>query len=371
MHLAIVDSHGFCERTASEAALLQDAGIRLTLISPPRSDGGRPLGIPAEVDWLALPTGRAGVVALLAASAKFDAVHNHCGLALHGVVRLAASLANLRFVADFNSLLVPAQPTPEAPEATAAGGTFDEQHWDRAPSEHERQRIQETLDFLPTQAAGVLDVGCGDGRITNPMGRRFGHVVGCDGSKAGLARLDGAAALGRVDALPFRSGAFDLVTCFEVLEHLPDPVLGCCVAELARVSRRELVIGVPLSETLALRDLRCDRCGHTFNQTGHLRSFRRRDLAALVPGFGLVEFRECGAPQRPYYNRALLWARQQVAGVYRRTPGIRCPRCRAPLAAAARDERTTLVEYLDSANTRLRQMLPLSRSHCLARYRRF
>jgi SAM-dependent methyltransferase len=48
---------------------------------------------------------------------------------------------------------------------------------------------------------------------------------------------------GSVLHLPYPDGAFDLILCTEVLEHLPDP--GQVLDELLRVTRRYLLLSVP------------------------------------------------------------------------------------------------------------------------------
>jgi len=85
----------------------------------------------------------------------------------------------------------------------------------------------------------LLDAGCGEGEMLRrqvvPAGVR---TVLLDRNADSAARV-----LGSVDALPFASQSFDVVTCFEVLEHLQDPARA--VRELARVARRAVVVSVP------------------------------------------------------------------------------------------------------------------------------
>ena len=80
----------------------------------------------------------------------------------------------------------------------------------------------------------VLDVGCGGGILAEAMARRAMHVTGIDLSTRplGVARLHaletGVANLAyrevAAEALAAESpGAFDVVTCMEMLEHVPDP----------------------------------------------------------------------------------------------------------------------------------------------------
>jgi len=98
-------------------------------------------------------------------------------------------------------------------------------------------RIGGTLGELKPES--VLDAGCGEGemlrRVTLPPGTR---TVLLDRNPASSAQL-----LGSVDALPFASRSFDVVTCLEVLEHLRDP--RPAVEELRRVARRAVVMSVP------------------------------------------------------------------------------------------------------------------------------
>lgn len=105
------------------------------------------------------------------------------------------------------------------------------------------------LDYIEARAglAGrrVLDVGCGGGLLAEGMARRGAQVTALDLSPAALEvarlhalesgvdvdyRLVSAEQLAREAA-----GSFDLVTCLEMLEHVPDPAVT--VAALARLVR--------------------------------------------------------------------------------------------------------------------------------------
>ena len=70
--------------------------------------------------------------------------------------------------------------------------------------------------------------------------------------------------------LPFDDDHFDVVTCMEVLEHVPDDVFLPGLAELRRVCKRQLVMSVPFREEEPL-------------SKGHLRRFEASDVAELFP----------------------------------------------------------------------------------------
>lgn len=105
------------------------------------------------------------------------------------------------------------------------------------------------LDYIDGRAglAGrrVADVGCGGGLLAEGMARRGARVLGIDLSSQAVAvaklhaletgvavdyREMAAEALASAEA-----GAFDLVTCLEMLEHVPDP--AAVVAATARLVR--------------------------------------------------------------------------------------------------------------------------------------
>ena len=105
------------------------------------------------------------------------------------------------------------------------------------------------LDFIDRRAGlhgkRVLDVGCGGGLLAEAMAGRGAEVVGIDMAKAPLevARLHLLESGLQVDyrRTPAEAlaeempGAFDVVTCMEMLEHVPDPasVIEAC-ATLAK-----------------------------------------------------------------------------------------------------------------------------------------
>ena len=91
----------------------------------------------------------------------------------------------------------------------------------------------------------VLDVGCGGGILAESMAARGAIVTGIDLSDKALAvaRLHLFESGQKVDYRKIATeelaaempGAFDVVTCLEMLEHVPDPAstVGAC-AQLAR-----------------------------------------------------------------------------------------------------------------------------------------
>ena len=143
----------------------------------------------------------------------------------------------------------------------------------------------------------ALDVGCGEGVLTERFARRLehGHVVGVDLEDAKLRgewsertqpNLEFRALAG--PDLPFADDEFDIACAIEVLEHVPDPQRT--LAEMARVARRWLLLSVPrepvwrglnLARGAYVRDLG--------NTPGHLNHWSKRAFVGFAGRHGRIE----------------------------------------------------------------------------------
>ncbi len=92
--------------------------------------------------------------------------------------------------------------------------------------------------------ARVLEIGVGNGTVSDYLRRSGFTAVTCDIDKE--LRPDYVA---DIRVLPFRDGDFDIVTAYEVLEHLPFEDFERAVAELKRVSRQWVLISLPYHST--------------------------------------------------------------------------------------------------------------------------
>ncbi len=143
-----------------------------------------------------------------------------------------------------------------------------------------------TVDPVST----VVDVGVGEGLALErmlPSGHRaIGVEYRFDKVCAARERLPGLAGV-RSDAgmLPLVDRCADLVTCIELLEHLPTSVSA--VAELARITRGRCVVSVPWEPWFRLGNLGRGKNVRRFgNDPEHVQSFTPGRLRrALQAGF--------------------------------------------------------------------------------------
>jgi SAM-dependent methyltransferase len=154
----------------------------------------------------------------------------------------------------------------------------DEQHW---WYRGRRQIIRAELDQLPLpRDAQILDAGCGSGRTLEELAD-YGTVAGLelnpDAADVARDRGCGEVHVGRLEELPWSSDTFELITCLDVIEHVPDD--RAALRELRRVSRPDgwLLATVPAYQALWSYH---DEANH------HFRRYGRATLRAAVADAG-------------------------------------------------------------------------------------
>lgn len=165
--------------------------------------------------------------------------------------------------------------------------------WRSAPIE--QMRVADLMGMLPGQVGTAVDIGARDGFISTRLADRGVAVTALDLEKPQIADARIACVKGDATALEFADASFDLVFCAEVLEHIPSAILGKACAELARVPRRYLLIGVPYKQDLRLDRSTCPGCGETNPPWGHVNQFDEARLGSLFPGYRMARQSFVGA----------------------------------------------------------------------------
>jgi ubiquinone/menaquinone biosynthesis C-methylase UbiE len=182
--------------------------------------------------------------------------------------------------------------------AVPTGNTYDKYGSTNPVVRRLMAGFERTLDELFAQAApsSVLDVGCGEGVLTEQWADRIapGRIVGIDLEDPKLAaewtgrqRPNLTFATMEVERLQFGDSEFDLVAATEVLEHVTEPERA--LAEMARVAGRHLLVSVPHEPLWRMLNMaRGAYLSALGNTPGHLNHWTRRSFVRLLGRYGEV-----------------------------------------------------------------------------------
>lgn len=173
------------------------------------------------------------------------------------------------------------------------------------------ETVPVVLELLEGSGARLLDAGCGPLPVASIAAARADParwIVALDlglgtvrlaRAKATASGVTVSAVVGDLEALPFRSGAFDAVVCDDTIEHVPDDTAG--VRELMRMIGTSgcVVLATPNRRSLAVLRQRVSDAArgrrrppsHYFVAESHLREYTWKELAALLAPVAVVERR--------------------------------------------------------------------------------
>lgn len=166
------------------------------------------------------------------------------------------------------------------PELYDAHDRLEDRHW---WFEGRRRVIRQVLQrhLLPRAKRRLLDVGCGSGGMF-PMLSEFGDVDGAEASPDALERARRKFPSRRIEpcALPHTlpQGTWDVVTAFDVIEHLDEPIDSLRQLRARLPFDGQVVVTVPAFQFL---------WSHHDEVNQHRRRYSRLELVSQLSSAGL------------------------------------------------------------------------------------
>jgi ubiquinone/menaquinone biosynthesis C-methylase UbiE len=95
-------------------------------------------------------------------------------------------------------------------------------------------------EIILLKPKNVLEIGIGNGFVSKYLKERETEVTTLDIDKRLNPNI-----IGSLLELPFDNESFNIVTCYEVLEHLPYKDVSKALSEIYRVSNSHVILSIP------------------------------------------------------------------------------------------------------------------------------
>ena len=183
--------------------------------------------------------------------------------------------------------------------------TFDWVKFDNANENYTNIR-----KLIPKDVNSIIDIGCGNGLITNKLGTEF-DITGVDRSSKALELVTTTKIQASCDNIPVENNSYDLVLSSELLEHLDDQTFTKTISEINRISNKYILVSVPFEESLNKGMIQCPSCNLVFHRCYHMRDFSLSTFAENFPNYEQIESMTFGLKVR-VYNKTIAKVKQKL-----------------------------------------------------------
>jgi SAM-dependent methyltransferase len=176
---------------------------------------------------------------------------------------------------------------------------YENFNWESVTKDKLNPFLEVIQSSIPQEVTTIIDVGCGNGIITNELASRY-EITGLDRSEKSLEFVRTRKICASADAIPLPDNSFDLVMTTEMMEHLEDETFKNTAGEIKRLSKKYILITVPDNEDIDKNFIKCPHCNHIFNFNYHLQKISRQTLEELFSDHQLIKYARFGTKVRPY-----------------------------------------------------------------------
>lgn len=150
----------------------------------------------------------------------------------------------------------------------------------------------------------VLDVACGEGYGTNLLSEKSKHITGLDIDNATINKATSKYKnnnidfiCGNLEVLPFENEIFDIVVCFETIEHIEN--YKKALLEIKRVLKPHGLLLISTPDKLNYSDNR------NYQNPFHLKEFYQEEFKELIN----AEFKYCSLLQQEIISSSIMYSK--------------------------------------------------------------
>ena len=165
-------------------------------------------------------------------------------------------------------------------------------------SKTEIERINDFFNLIDHGGNSALDIGSRDGYLSVRLAAYFDKVTALDLIVPEINNEAVECVAGDVCSLNYEDNSFNLVSCAEVLDHIPTHLLQTACDEIARVAKRQVIIGVLLDK---ISELDAQRVFLVAVLTRHgvmLMPLMRDNLGVFFQDLSCIRYRMWGKQSR-------------------------------------------------------------------------
>ena len=179
--------------------------------------------------------------------------------------------------------------------------------------------FKEILEFIESQTKKVgklLDVGCGVGTFLEIAKTKKWDAIGVEISNSAIRNTQKKKNLevyeGSIELLPRQYKDFDLITAWDVIEHVEDPV--DFLLHINKILKKDgiLVLKIPNSQSISVRFyMLLSRISNRdyIHATSHLSHFTASTISLTLEKAGFVVHKIQTAPEPTTTNHDISWKR--------------------------------------------------------------
>lgn len=201
--------------------------------------------------------------------------------------------------------------------------------------EFEKKSILNIIENLGVRS--IMDIGCGNGELLNELKNL--KTIAVDTSTKALETCKSD--IKYTGGLPFLEDIkdkADIVTCLQVMEHIPKKLHKTSLTSLSSKTNKYCLISSPFLQNLRGAYVKCPRCNTAFQCEGHVISFDYFSLLHFQRYLGKLKYLYFyGIPRRfgnvvstlkHYYDILKSNINQRLFSKYQCTPPFtKCPEC--------------------------------------------